>query len=97
MHREYMGATGLTFSHDADGCGFSVVRPQCNSAVEADHGRLKARLRPMRGLKRDRTASIAIRGHAFNQNLRRGHYELGVDARPRLTLAAAFDELEQVI
>src|ERR1035437_9355348 len=32
MHREYMGATGLTFSHGADGCGFSVVRPQCNSA-----------------------------------------------------------------
>jgi hypothetical protein len=32
MHREYMGATGLTFSHGADGCGFSVVRPQRNSA-----------------------------------------------------------------
>ena len=29
-----------------------------NNRVEADHGRLKARLRPMRGLKRDRTASI---------------------------------------
>jgi transposase, IS6 family len=51
-----------------------------NNRVEADHGRLKARLRPMRGLKRDRTASIAIRGHAFIQNLRRGHYELGMDA-----------------
>jgi hypothetical protein len=51
----------------------------------------------MRGLKRDRTASIAIRGHAFIDNLRRGHYELGVDARSRLTLAAAFDELAQVI
>jgi integrase len=33
MHREYMGATGLTFSHGADGCKFSVVRPQRNSAV----------------------------------------------------------------
>ena len=68
-----------------------------NNRVEADHGRLKARLRPMRGLKRDRTASVAIRGHAFIQNLRRSHYELGVDARPGLTLAAAFDELAQVI
>ena len=29
-----------------------------NNRVEADHGRLKARLRPMRGLKRDRTASV---------------------------------------
>jgi len=64
-----------------------------NNRVEADHGRLKARLRPMRGLKRDRTASVVIRGHAFIQNQRRGHYELGVEARPGLTLAAAFDEL----
>ena len=68
-----------------------------NNRVEADHGRLKARLRPMRGLKQDRTASVVIRGHAFIQNLRRGHYELGIDARPGLTLAAAFDELAQVI
>ncbi len=64
-----------------------------NNLVEADHGRLKARLRPMRGLKRVRTASVVIGGHAFMQNLRRGHYELGVDARERLTVAAAFDEL----
>jgi hypothetical protein len=34
-----------------------------------------------------------IRGHAFIQNLRRGHYELGVNALPGLTVAAAFDEL----
>lgn len=64
-----------------------------NNRVEADHGRLKARLRPMRGLKQDRTASVAIRGHAFMQNLRGGHYELGIHALPGLTVAAAFDEL----
>ena len=68
-----------------------------NNRVEADHGRPKARLRPMRGLKQDRTASVVIRGHAFIQNLRRGHYELGVGARPGLTLAAAFDELVQLV
>ena len=51
-----------------------------NNRVESDHGRLKARLRPMRGLKRDRTARVIIRGHALIQNLRRGHYELGIDA-----------------
>jgi len=68
-----------------------------NNRVEADHGRLKARLRPLRGLKRDRTASVVVRGHAFIQNLRRGHYELGVDARPGLTIAAAFDELALVV
>ena len=68
-----------------------------NNRGGADHGRLKTRLRPMRGLKQDRTASVVIRGHAFIQNLRRGHCELGIDARPGLTLAAAFDELAQVI
>jgi transposase-like protein len=67
-----------------------------NNAIENDHGRLKARLRPMRGLQRYRTASVVIRGHAFMQNLRRGHYELGVEALPRLTVAAAFDELARV-
>ena len=69
-----------------------------NNRIENDHGRLKARLRPMRGLRTDRTASIVIRGHAFIQNLRRGHYELGVEARhQRLRLAAAFDELAEAI
>ncbi len=69
-----------------------------NNRVENDHGRLKARLRPMRGLRSDRTASIVIRGHAFVENLRRGHYELGVEARSeQLRLAAAFDELTDAI
>ena len=52
-----------------------------NNRIECDHGRLKARLRPMRGLKTDRTASVIIRGHAFVQNIRRGHHELGAEAR----------------
>jgi transposase-like protein len=69
-----------------------------NNRVEADHGRLKARLRPMRHLRCDRTAATVIRGHAFVQNLRRGHYELGTDARcHHLHLAAAFDELVDMI
>jgi IS6 family transposase len=69
-----------------------------NNGVECDHGRLKAGLRPMRGLKTNRTAAVIIRGHAFVQNLRRGHYELGVSARNRhLRLAAAFDELVQAV
>ena len=69
-----------------------------NNRIENDHGRLKARLRPMRGLRTDKTASVVICGHAFIQNLRRGHYELGIDARcERLRLAAAFDELAEAI
>ena len=52
----------------------------------------------MRGLRTDRTASTVIRGHAFVQNMRRGHYELGIKARhERLRLAAAFDELTTAI
>jgi IS6 family transposase len=44
------------------------------------------------------TASVVIRGHAFVQNLRDGHYELGVEARhEQLRLAAAFDELADAI
>ena len=69
-----------------------------NNRIECDHGRLKAKLRPMRGLQTDRTARVVIRGHAFIQNLRRGHYELGVEARhDRLRVAAAFDELTATI
>jgi IS6 family transposase len=68
-----------------------------NNRVEADHGRLKARLRPMRGLKRLGTAAVIAAGHAFVQNLRRGHYELGTDVAPQLRLAVAFTELALTI
>jgi IS6 family transposase len=70
-----------------------VVEQYANNPVEADHGRLKARLRPMRGLKRLRSARVISVGHAFVQNLRRGHYELGIDLDPRHRLPATFAEL----
>src|SRR5829696_4975486 len=66
---------------------------QANNRVEADHGRLKARLRPMRGPKQDRSARVIIAGHAFIQNLRRGHYELAVEEPTNRRLVGAFDEL----
>jgi transposase-like protein len=68
-----------------------------NNRIECDHGRLKARLRPMRGLKQDRSARIVIAGHALVQNLRRGHYELAVEAPVTRRVAVAFDELALVI
>jgi transposase-like protein len=77
---------------------FHDTEQHANNRIEADHAGLKARLRPMRGLKTDSTASIVMRGHAFIQNLRRGHYALGYEARtPHLRVAAAFDELAPVI
>jgi transposase-like protein len=57
-----------------------VLEQYSNNSVEADHGRLKARLRPMRGVKTMRSLRTVAAGHAFVQNLRRGHYEITVDA-----------------
>jgi transposase-like protein len=68
-----------------------------NNPIEADHGRLKARLRPMRGLKRLRSAQVIGSGHSFVQNLRRGHYELAIDTEPHHRLTAAFAELALAI
>jgi transposase, IS6 family len=68
-----------------------------NNGIECDHGRLKARLRPMRGLKQDRSARVIITGHAFVQNVRRGHYELAVEEPAGRRLAVAFDELALTI
>ena len=64
-----------------------------NNTIEADHGRLKARLRPMRGLKTFRSARVLANGHAFVQNLRRGHYEIATDAPVHHQVRVAFDEL----
>jgi transposase, IS6 family len=76
---------------------FHNTEQYANNRVECDHGRLKARLRPMRGLKRDHTARVIMRGHALMQNIRRGHYELGVDARSRRRIETAFTELARTI
>ena len=74
-----------------------VMEQYANNAIENDHGRLKARLRPMCGVKRLRSAQVIGTGHAFIQNLRRDHYELGLDADPGQRLLAAFAELALAI
>jgi IS6 family transposase len=74
-----------------------VTERYANNPVESDHSRLKARLRPMRGLKRFSSARVVTAGHAFVQNLRRGHYELALDTAPALRVPAAFTELAQAI
>ena len=53
-----------------------------SNRIECDHGRLKARLGPMCGLKQDRSARVVIAGHALVQNVRRGHYEVAVEDGP---------------
>jgi transposase, IS6 family len=74
-----------------------TVEQYANNPVEADHGRLKARLRPMRGLKRHRSARILAAGHAFVQNLRRGHYDIATEVPSRHRLRVAFDDLALAI
>ena len=63
-----------------------TVERYASKPVETDHGRLKARLRPMRGVKRRRPARIISAGHAFVQNLLRGHHELTTDI-PAVTVS----------
>ncbi len=66
---------------------------RANNRIESDHGQLKARLRPMRGLKRVHSAQTVGSGHAFVQNVRRGHDELGISTEPWLRVSVAFAEL----
>jgi transposase-like protein len=64
-----------------------------NNRIEADHGRLKARLQPMRGVKSISSLRTIAAGHAFVQNLRRGHYELAAEVPVRDHLPIAFADL----
>jgi transposase, IS6 family len=74
-----------------------VVEQYANNPIEADHSRFKAWLRPMRGLKRFRSARNLAEGHAFVQNLRRGHYEIATDVPTQDRLRIAFAELAYCI
>jgi transposase, IS6 family len=76
---------------------FHDTEAHANNGRETDHGRLEARLRRMRGLKRDRTTGVIVAGHALVQNLRRGFYDPGTDVRSPLRLTDAFAELALAI
>jgi transposase-like protein len=70
-----------------------VLEQYANNSNEADHGRLKARLRPMRGLETIRSLSTVASRHAFVQNLRRGRYELTAALRTPDRVCVAFTAL----
>ena len=76
------------------------------SAIKADVRGLRMTVRSILELLASRvslertrylTASVVIRGHAFVQNLRRGHFELAVDASPVFRPATAFVELRPAV
>jgi len=51
----------------------------------------------MRGLTRLRSAQVISTGHAFLQDLSRGHYQLGMDVGQQHQLTAIFTELARAI
>ena len=51
----------------------------------------------MRGLMRHRSARILATGHAFVQNLRRGHYDIATEVPSQHRLRVAFDDLALAI
>jgi transposase-like protein len=68
-----------------------------NNRIEADHAQLKRWLRPMRGIKTITGLQILAAGHAFVQNLRRGHYEIATNEPRGRQLAVAFTDLSRAI
>jgi len=62
-----------------------ITEQYANNSVEADHGRLKARLRPMRGLHTFRSARNLTAACLYTH------------APPQHRLRAAFDQLVPVI
>ena len=76
---------------------FHITERYANNAIEADHGRLKSRLRPMRGFKQLRCVRVISAGHAFIQNIRRSHYELAAEEITNLWVPAPFDQLALAI
>jgi transposase, IS6 family len=75
---------------------FHNTAQYANNRIETDHGRLRARLRPMRGLKRDHSARAIVRGHADAEHSARSLRTRGRCARHR-RVAHAFSELARTI
>jgi transposase, IS6 family len=73
--------------------GPSPTEVSADRAPATCHGRLKSRLRPIRGLKRLRSARVISAGLAFLQNIRRGHYEIATHIDPRHRIPQVFIEL----
>ncbi len=67
------------------------------NGIERDHGFLKERLRPMRGLKSVASAVIFMRGHALMRNIRRGFYRIVQSVPQRLVFAWTWTRLAATV
>jgi IS6 family transposase len=64
---------------------------------ERDHGFLKERLRPMRGLKSVSSAAIFTRGDALMRNIRRGFYRVVESVPQQLEFAWTWNRLTEAV
>jgi transposase-like protein len=67
------------------------------NGIERDHGFLKERFRPMRGLESIASAAIFVRGHALMRNIRRGFYCIRETVSQRLVLAWSWHRLAEAV
>lgn len=74
-----------------------VFAQYANNCLEDDHGRLKTRLRPMRGMKAIHSLRTTADSHAFVQNLLRGHCEIAVDVPIHGRVRVAFTDLARCV
>jgi hypothetical protein len=72
--------------------GLGRTDQDANNRIQADHGVLRSRLRPVRGRKQDRNARVGIVGHALVRSVRRGHDQLAVEEPTSRWVAVAFAE-----
>jgi transposase-like protein len=61
-----------------------ITEQYASNRMEADHGRLKVRLRPMRGLNSSGRPHDSPPAMRSCRTFRRGHYELATDVPPPL-------------
>jgi transposase-like protein len=73
------------------------VERYANTPIEADHSRLKQRLRPMRSLRTDTTAQVIIAGHAFHAEPAPRTRRTRGRRPPALRVGGAFAELARAI
>jgi hypothetical protein len=85
-------------------CCDDPLRPPARADVQPrafEFSRAWASVRPSLlasgGPPRTIPRAVLAAGHAFMQNLRRGHYELGTDVPPLQRLISAFTELALAI
>ena len=60
------------------------VEQYANNPIEADHSQLKHRLKPMRGLRTEKTAQVIIAGHTLRHQVRGKYVCLGVPSAGKL-------------